>query len=513
MINIMKQSSFIASINNAEKSKKEVDIYIEPYLSDRNAADFDNGTINIKRGYIAANKNLNELINLKNYLSKFPQKKNSRLIKIDTLYASEHIIDFSDSNKRLSTIINKNFNHIENNKINTQDIKNSIHYLYGTRLFKKLTYDFLPSKKDSGVTIKYNIVKEKDKQLLLSLQYKTETKMGINIGFRYRNLIIPGSKLVIKFRVSENPGAKVNLFSYLNSNIRNGIDATYFYRTSKIPFYESKTLIAEYSSHFHRWSSAYHHFANEFSDFSVGFAHERIYYTKIIDVSEYSYPKIINLNYYLNIAYKRNTKNKKYFTSKGSFLNINSKLFINNISTYYLPKDSTVNPEMIEYEVDSSGVALTVMFNYKYFKPISSKFVLLNEIDAFAGLGYIYNIWVGGVNPDIDYQLSFWGMPENSRMEANGWVYRIGLRYNLFNKVYLTSKLNCGFFAEDLLNIFLSPEDDYGKYSSIFNYENYAIGGGLELSYQSVIGPISVSVTRSSESYAFWWHLLIGYSF
>ncbi len=513
MINIMKQSSFIASINNAEKSKKKVDVYIEPYLSDRNAADFGNGDINIERGYEAANSKLNELIKLKNYLSRFPKKKNSRLIHRDTLYASEHIISFSDSNRRLATIIDKNFNHIENNKINTKDIENSIHYLYGTRLFKKLTYDFLPSKNDSEVVIRYDVVKERNRQLLLSLQYKTESKIGINIGFRYRNLLIPGSRIEVKFRVSENPGAKVNLFSYINSNIRKGIDATYYYRTTKIPFYNNKTLIGEYSSHFHRWSTAYHYFANSFSDFAVGIAHERIYYNRIIDLSEYSYSKIIDLKSFVNIAYSRNTKNKKYFTSKGSLLKVNTKLFFNNTTTYYLPQDSVLNPDMLEYETDSNDIALTIMINYKYFKPIGNKLMFSNEVDAFAGLGYMYNVWVGGVNPDIDYQLPFWGMSENSRMEANGWIYRIGLRYNLFGKVYFTGKINGGFFAEDLLDILSSPDDNEGQYSSIFNFQNYLIGGGFELSYQSVLGPIGVSVTRSSESDAFWWHLLIGYSF
>jgi len=513
MINIMKQSSFIASINNAEESKKKVDIYIEPYLSDRNAANFGDGKINIKRGYEAAELKLPELIKLKTYLSKFPQNNTVLEINTDTLVESGHFIDFSDSDESLKNIIEKNFKHIDNNKLNTKDIENSIHYLYGTRLFKKLTYDFLPSKTDSGVTIRYNVVKERDRQLLLSLQYKTESKMGINIGFRYRNLFIPGSRIELKFRLSENPGAKVNLFSYINSNIRHGIDATYYYRTSKIPFYDNKTLVGEYSNHFHRWSSAYHYFANGFSDFSVGFAHERIYYTRIIDVSEYSFPKIIDLESYVNIAYKRNTKNKKYFTSKGSVFRVNSKLFINNTTTYYLPQDSVLNPDMIEYEIDSNDIALTVMINYKHFKSIGNRFVFSNEIDAFAGLGYVYNVWVGGVNPDIDYQLPFWGMSENSRMEANGWIYRIGLRYNLLGKVYLTGKLNGGFFAEDLLDILSSPEDYYGQYSSMFNYENYAFGGGLELSYQSVLGPIGVSVARSSESSAFWWHLLIGYSF
>lgn len=514
MVDIMKQSSFIASINNAEISKKFVDIYIEPYLDDRNAANFSDGKINIERGHKAAIEKLDEILKLKSYLSKFEKKKDKENDLNKSIYVEGNKVIFNDSNNNLEGFIDKNFHHFNNQKLKPQSIDSSIHYLYGTRLFKKLTYDFHPSESDSGVVLNYKVTEANNKQLLLSMQYRTETKIGINIGFRYRNLIIPGSKAEVKFRVSENPGAIVNMFTYINSNIKHGIEASYYYKTSKIPFYEDKKLVGEYSSHFHRWGLDYHYFANNHSDFSIGIKHERIYYTKIIDLSTFAYPKIVNINSYVNINYKRNTLKQKYFTTRGSYLNFNTQLFLLNYTKYYLPQDTIDKyPELPEFETDSLDIALKVTFSYKKFIPISKKLVLINEFDAFVGLGYVYSLWIGGVNPDEDYQLPFWGMSENARMEGNGWIYRIGLRYNLFGKVYLSGKINGGFFAEDVMDLLSSPEDEYGQYSSVFNHENYVIGGGLKLSYKSVIGPVSVTVAKSSESDAYWWHLLIGYSF
>jgi len=514
MLDIMKQSSFISSINNAEESKKYVDLYIEPNLVDRSAANFNDGMVNVERGYDAAMSMIGELTMLKEYLSQYDEKEEKKTNLQKSIFVTNNEVDFEDSKNELEGFINKNFHHFNNQKLKTQSIDSSIHYLYGTRLFKKLTYDFYPSSIDSGVVLKYKVVEAKDKHLLLSMQYKTESKIGINIGFRYRNLLIPGSRFEVKFRASENPGVKVKVFTYLKSNIKKGIDISYYYKTSKIPFYDDKKLIGEYSSHFHRWSSEYHYFANNHSDFSIGLKHERMYYTKIIDLSTFSYSKIVNINSYINLTYQRNTLNQKYFASKGSYLKMNTEFFLLNYTKYYLPQDTIDKyPNNPKYETDSLDFSLKASLHYNNYLPLGKKMVLTNEFDAFVGLGYVYSTWVGGVNPDEDYQLPFWGMSENSRMEGNGWIYRIGLRYNLFGKLYLSGKINGGFFADDVLDIFSNPDDEYGQYSSAFNHENYIIGGGLKLSYKSVIGPVSLTVAKSSESEAYWWHLLIGYSF
>ncbi|MCK5846854.1 MAG: patatin-like phospholipase family protein [Bacteroidales bacterium] len=512
MLDIMKQSSFIASINNAENSKKLVDIYIEPYLSDRSAANFDESILNVERGYAAAIDNITELQKLKNYLDKYPQKAIKEVDISKKVYISNSNVVFEDDKAKLSKIIDKNFEQYNNEKLNTQSVDSSIHYLYGTRLFKKLTYDFSPSKIDSGAILQYRVKEEDDKHLLLSVQYKTETKMGVNIGFRYRNIIFPGSKIEAKFRLSENPGAKVQVFSYLNSNVKNGIDASYYYRTYKIPFYAEKVLVGKYSAHYHKWSSAYHHYNSSDADFNFGIGHERVYYNKIIDLETFSYSKITNISTHINLQYVRNTLNKKYFTDKGSLFNINTKFYLQNYFEYYLPQD-TAYVDLPDYEKDTLGMALNVMLNYKSFISIGKKLVVTNDFDAFVGMGSIYTTWVGGVNPDEDFQLPFWGIIENGMVEGNGMIYRIGLRYNFFNKLYISGKVNGAFFADDIFEVLLKPDEPDAEFSSIFRLENYKFGGGLQLSYNSVIGPISFTITKSSDSSVFWSHLLIGYRF
>ena len=513
MIGILKQSSFVASIKKANASKKLVDIYIEPYLSDRNAAVFDDGVANVVRGYEAGMKAVPALEELVSYLSKFDTPKETVLVLSDSVFISTSDVEYKDGNNKLDKIVKKNYEQINNEFVTPKQIVDNIHLLYGTRLFNKLTYDY-SHPTDSIVNLKYSVVANKDKELLLSLNYKTESKAGLNIGFRYRNLLISGSRFQVKFRLSENPGVKVDVFSYLNSNINHGIDVSYYYKTSKIPFYNDKKLEAEYSSHFHRWSSRYYYFMNSYSELYVGIGHERVYYTKIIDLSSISYEKIINLNAYIDFGYEKNTLDKKYFSTKGVNFKIDNRIFLKNTFKYDLPQEYIdKHPDESISETDDMGVSYRIALSYKTFRPITKKIVSINEVNTVLGLGYMFSSWLGGVNPEEEYQIPFWGVSENYSMVANVLVYRYGLRYNFINNFYLTGKINGGFVADDLFYLLSSADDNEGEYSSIYNPDNYLIGGGLELSYSSFIGPISIAVTKGSQSSAFWWHIRLGYSF
>ena len=512
MVNILKQSSFVASIKNARESRKLVDIYIEPHLTDMNAADFTIGMKTVERGYKAAMANIDRLVALKNYLGDY-YESDTVLMK-DSVFIADHNVVFDNDDHSLAPIIVKNYGHIDGELVAPNQIAESIHYLYGTRLFNKLTYDYSPAEIDSGVRINYNVVNADDKMLLLSLNYSTENKAGINIGFRYRNLLIPGSKIELKLRLSENPGVKVQVFSYLRKNIKHGIMANYYYKTSKIPFYSEKSLIGEYSSHFHRWSLGYHYFSNSRSDLYAGISHERAYYTRIIDLSSFSFPKIVNLSTYLNFYFQHNNLDEKYFASRGAKWKIDAKIYLNNSSRYYMPQDTLDKyPDMPEFLADTTIGDIKISFDHQSYIPISKKVVFTNEFNVFVGTGYLYSTWIGGVNSEEEYQVPFWGLSENAIMASNGMTYRTGLRYEFIKKFYISGKANIGFIAEDVFDLMDEADDIEGKYSSIYNLDNYIVGGGIKLSYNSILGPISVTVTKSTLSSGLWWHFLMGYSF
>ena len=149
------------------------------------------------------------------------------------------------------------------------------------------------------------------------------------------------------------------------------------------------------------------------------------------------------------------------------------------------------------------------------FHNIGNKLVVSNEffsvVSSKSGGEMINGFLVGGINSTDPYQIRFWGLPENNVFMTNGLIYRIGLRYEFLKHFFITAKLNgMGDFYDvtKLLENTESTEDSY-----LFNWDNYTVGTGLELSYKSIVGPVSIGVTFNDKYEGIWSHIRFGFVF
>ncbi len=520
LFNILKQSSLLAGIKNAEKQRKNVDLYIKPYLSDLSASDFNSASIYTDRGYQAASRKFSDFKRMAFYFEQFTDDGKKRPHLTDSVFVigrKFNIIGENSLNQRLVENVFKGKSDQE--WLSPDDIKSQIDLIYGTRLFKKITYDFSPSPNiDSGVILNYNIQKEEDRFLTFAFQYKSESKFGLNIGFKYRNLFISGSKLDLKFRLSEYPALRARYFTYLGYKTKNGLALNYYLSTSVLNLYEGISKTGEYKTLFNNYGLSYHRYISRNAEYFVGLNSERNMYRKIIDIDNLQYSKIKSVDNNLRLGFSRNMFDKKYFTQKGSKLDINVKYLWNNYDLYYIePQYLYDNPSMNENSYDSSGTILRISLNYTKFSQLFSQLVLENHFDFLASFNSDYASLnaplVGGINVDPSYQYAFWGLPENYDMFYNGWIYRIGLRYNFYDNLFFSAKANLMFVAQDITKVFDTSLDPTALNSFIGYYDNYLFGIGLQLSYESMIGPVSVTVSKGSDYSIFWWSVRIGYNF
>ena len=124
MLAILKQASLLGGIIDAKKQQKMVDIYVEPYLNDMNAADFNKGAQFYKRGFDAAKKKLPEMKKLADYMKQFNPKYKARPSLKDSVYVAS--VAYSSINNRK---------------------------------YKKLVYNMLDS--DTNLWLHYDIIKKK----------------------------------------------------------------------------------------------------------------------------------------------------------------------------------------------------------------------------------------------------------------------------------------------------------------------------------------------------------------
>ncbi len=520
LFNILKQSSLMAGIKDSEKQKKSVDLFVEPKLSDLSAADFDKASIIIDRGYKAAIGKKDDFKRMAAYFNKFPAAVSKKIVLKDSVKIDSQQIYMLNENPRYKRIIANVLKTRDVNKWITPDIiSRKIETLYGTRLFRKLSYEFLPSSKnDSALILRYKVEKERNKYLTFALEYKSESKIGLNVGVKYRNLLIPGSKLDLKFRISEYPAARFRYFTYLGYKTNYGMAAEYNFRVNNINFYTANNLTGKYVGYNNIGEVNFYRFLGVNAALSLGGGTSNSIYKRVVDIDNQYFYKIQNQHNFLKLDYKRNYLDKKYFSNSGSLFELKSRFFMGSKDTYYIDIDSLLaHSESPKYITDTISSYLKIGFNYIKYIPLWHKLVMENSLNVLLSINspfsQLNSAWIGGVNNYRPNEYEFWGLPEYSNLFSNGWIYRIGLRYNFYDKLYLSAKVNAMFSAQNSLYLFDASDNDHAIDSYVGYYDNYLVGGGLQLSYESIIGPIRVTVAKSSLYSTLIWHILIGYKF
>ena len=515
LIAILKQSSLMGGILDAKRQRKNVDIYIEPYLNDMSAADFNNADEFYKRGYDAAMKQLPELEALAKYMNQFNPSYEKRTELTDSAFITE--VDYSKiRQKKHRRLAEKVLSPDLNTYLHVNDIKENVDRLYGTRLFRKVGYHFSKADSSSGVKLVYDVIQREPKHLDLAIQYRNESKIGLIINTNFRNVIFPMSKLDLKFKISEYPAARIRYFSYMGYSTKIGSSISYNLYTSQVPIYDQHSLIANYSRWMNNISGDFSFFPGINSSINLLARYETVNYKKDIDIENVEITNIKSSSWFMGLSFEANTFDSKYFTSDGVRLKVLAEANADSKQMFYI--DTSKVEDASEWDVSySSPVASFIQLSLSFdtYKSLSKKWVLSNELFTIAtslpSVELVQSYLVGGMFPGDPNQISFWGLPENTVFMNNGIVYKLGFRFEFYKNLFIQAKINGMFVAEDVAYILEdSPE---GEYSYIGNPDNYTLGTGLEISYRSLIGPISVGASINDLYSGVWSHIRIGFNF
>ena len=515
MVAILKQSSLMGGILDAHKQKKDVDIYVEPYLNDMSAADFNSGYEFYNRGYSAAKEKLPELLELANYMKQFDVEIKDRPELKDSVYITE--IDFSEmGDDKYQSLISRMLVSKRNKWVRASDLEEKVGYLYGTRLFRKVGFHFTAADSTEGVKLVYDIEERETKFLNIGFHYRNESKIGLLVNTTFRNVLSPMSKLELKLRLSEYPAFRVRYFNYLGYSTKFATSLSYNLYVNNIPFYTGNELSAQYVRYKSYVKGDLSFFPNIYSSLSISARFESNNYKKQIDNENPYYSNIKSRSWFANFEYQINTLDAKYFSSKGMYLRFRTEVNMNSEEDYYLNKDTLLIYPGFENPFNISILPyLQSSLDINLYQKLANRWVLSHEFFTVLSTNntsiLLNSFLIGGVNTSDPNQLPFWGLYENSDFVNNGSYYRIGLRYRFLKNIFLTTKFNGLFVADDIKDIFNSKPS--GEDSYIGNWNNYILGWGLELSYRSLLGPISVTVTKNDRYEGVWSHVRVGFVF
>lgn len=449
-----------------------VDYYIQPDIRGYGVGSFGDYDSIMLRGERAGLANKSRLDSLATYLNTFPDYE----LKIRDLQPMSHFVLDSVvvvGNEAVSTQSLKTlFDEEKDNIVEVNDLEEFIEQVYGSLFFKTVRYSLLPGR--NGAILKIEVEEDELGSIGLGLHYDSDYKAGILITSRFRNLLINNTLLETTLGLSENP--HLGLKYYQNRGILPsfGFGAKWF-SFSFIDYQNGKDKVGEY----------------QMSNLVVELYLQSIS-RRNISIGGGAQMEVSSLRNDIGIDFG---VNNSQFSQ--TFFNFFAFLKVDRWDHSFFPHSGgklDVNAVFITEFLQGGNLNLgekATILSAVYDKaiPLGSKWTLRPR--ASVGLTFGTGIYVshmfmlGGQGAHyLSGMTSFSGLNVFQLSGTQMLAARLRLQYNIYKKHYIMATVDVG-------------NTTFNK-SELFYVDNSAIGYGLTWGYNSVVGPIELSVMGSN---------------
>lgn len=470
--NIAAQIASFSGYYDAKNQIHLIDVFIEPEFGKLNAADFNKIREMVKIGYEETLKHKDSLKKIAEIISpkKIKQIKELKKIVIDSI---KIIGNKTISNKQILSNIA-----LERGDIVDRDVlKEKIKKLYGLYLFKKIGYKLVATKNK-----KHNLIlicNEKNKNNInTSIHFDTYSNFGVNVTYINRNLLFAKSRLLVEAYFSKYFQARANYTLYFGKNNFLNTKIGVEYTKSKIP-----ALLID------REKSRYDNIDfNSFIalNFTPNYNHNIGLLTNIEHVvfnSPLNIPrkikKIIYKNFTIDLAYDFNNLDNYYFPKKGFDLSFKISYGMPFFYKYDYKNDSldSVLPKSALKNFDKTVFRGRAFFS---IKNLTFEGRLNLVFSSEANIINTYSL-IGGIENLNRNSLPFWGFHANEFVSQNAVGVGTSLRYNFIKKIQ--AGVHFDFYLMEDPNQFR---------------EDIGFGTGIDVGYNSRIGPIKIGVMNGT---------------
>ncbi|MCB8994803.1 MAG: patatin-like phospholipase family protein [Bacteroidales bacterium] len=363
-------------------------------------------------------------------------------------------------------------------KVNISDISKAIDRVYSSQYFTKVSYE-LGTTEDGGTRLLIRVEENTDGLIRFGLHYDSNYKSAILLNTTFRNLLFEGSKFTISGALGDNPYFKSEFFK--NNGWKPGFgiafqssrSQTYLFdnsrKISSINFYESKLQLFTQSV-----------FQNSYG-LGAGIEFENSLLKPIIDPSS-----VIADNRYRLINYysflQMDSYDNAFYPTRGLKMYGGLKL------------------------ITSKDMQPVTFFHARFSKAekLNPHLTLIGHIYAGAIDGdsippqYLF-LSGGFLETNRNGIMPFAGFDYMELASKNLLSFKLDLQARMWQNIYLIGMVNAGNFTNSFNNLFTTSQIKSGY--------------GLTLGYESFIGPMELSVSRSANRGGFQGFVRIGYWF
>lgn len=528
------QTHAIRSVEDFKHQKALSNIlvdFVDP-LGDITTKDFARFRKIIKIGEIEARKHLPEFVALAEAQKKLGIKYEHEMIEEVKLPTTK--FTFSEENGTPLTdeveiaVIKKELGLTEGKYYDVKTVNEAIDRVFGVRQYEKVYYTY--TNEGEGLVMNIFVKKAKKGAFKLALHYDTEQSVGIIVNYTYRNILANRSRFLATIDISERFKAKLAYQRFLGSGDHWWIDLEakmVHLKSNDLIFrtlgYDDEDNTTKFPNHMYRNITGkvalnYNITPNALISLGTEFSTERMY--TLLDkvdqakVDNFSKKLYNHSNFNAFLKFEQNNLNKRYFSTKGNHLQVSTRLYFGD--QYELYDLQVVQPQLYpilnprnpDYFVPKNLLSFTLNENFAH--PITRR--LAAKVNLFLGTSF------GSYKEDTVPYLFL-----NQKYNLGGSEYNYDLLNPEFNglrqkelPMNSVAKLGVSLQYRIMKRLYLTPSFSYGKVSeefSPFNDSFEMFGYGVNLGYESLIGPINLNISRNNQLDFSRIYLSIGFKF
>lgn len=534
VINIMDQSVSFLGAKSTRQQQLLADVLIIPDITGFSGSDFKRGRELIANGEEAARLALPELRELAELQGKFPDGERSPTVTYDLERLKEEeakrppkleiaSIDIRGLKRVSRSLVLGKLGFSPPARVTADGLMEAIGRVYASGFFERVTYE-INSAENGDATLVIRVEEMSGTFLKIGLSYDSDMSAAVLLNLTLRNLAGRGSKVSIDGRLSQYPGALLSY--YIQTGLRKpgvgfGVKAHY----DNYTIYSYKNGDVQSSYKYHNYGPDIFAQMTLFQDFALGVGIQKDF-TNIVAQIAPNDPKkqdVESLNYYAYLGY--DNLDRTFYPRSGFQFYGEFKYLTDDLR---MMKGAADFKNFIKTTVRMKGY---VPFHRRFsmYLGVTGGFIMAKEpyylhFDIPGGwnvyrrkIPFIYENYVGGLNAYTTGCFPFTGL---NFMQMNGkhaLVGDIGFQIEFWTDLFLILRGSVGRIKDNFQDLFresnMTWEQWYGYLVPIVHHARNDIkyGYGLTFAYNSIIGPIELTLMRGSESNKFLIHANIGF--
>ena len=524
MTGILMQVAMFPSLKKVKDDISKCDIYIKPDLKTYSTGSFSSYKEILKLGYVAGEKARPEFHELAKKLNEQSPPPSGVSLSVKPIYISNIILR---GNRHVSEKLIYGKLGIKSGEIvSRKKIETGINQIYGINAFKKVGYQIEKIPGEDKYTLVVQVHEEQPASIKASVHYDNLFSAGIVVNTTLRNLLGKSSRMIAEADISQSPKLLFSYLKYLGKKQRVAGMIRYNFMNEQVPEYENGKLSDIGTSTYNEFLGGILLTQSLKNSFMLGIKYktgkEKLKFWN-------NFPEGINNmrvnQFYTELNYDFNTLNDRNYPTDGTevavfadvyFKNFYSINFDDGVDTIYINDpdlgDVTLTEkDFNEYIVNPLIPNSYAKFQFKFYKyirarptfqiiPTAQLGVTMSNLDE----GLFDNFHIGGIQMVHSDDVPFMGLNYSEISDENFLSAGVFLQNVFFRNVFLKYGINYLFHHKYV------PITDLSQFN--FSNDNSLFGYGLELTYKSILGPVSVGLSSNSTDNKARWYISIGYS-